>query len=54
MPERGLISNGRIQYFSDDMVIRFLDRVVVTDEGYDVMFKAGITVFIPMKVVKKD
>ena len=32
-------------YFSnDDLVIRYLDRVVVKDDGYEVIFKAGVTV----------
>ena len=26
------------------MVIRYLDRVVVKDDGYEVIFKAGVTV----------
>lgn len=27
-----------------DLVIRYLDRVVVKDDGYEVAFKAGVTV----------
>ena len=30
--------------FNNDLVIRYLDRVVVKDEGYEVAFKAGVTV----------
>ena len=29
---------------NNDLVIRYLDRVVVNDEGYEVTFKAGVTV----------
>ncbi len=30
--------------FNNDQVIRYLDRVVVKDDGYEVIFKAGVTV----------
>lgn len=47
-PELGLIGrDGKIKYFSDDMVIRFLEKVVVTDEGYEVHFKAKVVITVP-------
>ena len=30
--------------FNNDLVIRYLDRVVVQDDSYEVIFKAGMTV----------
>ena len=36
--------NGRMDAFNNDLVIRYLDRVVVKDDGYEVAFKAGVTV----------
>ena len=36
--------NGRMEAFNNDLVIRYLDRVVVKDDGYEVVFKAGVTV----------
>ena len=39
-----LDENGRMEAFNNDLVIRYLDRVVVKDDGYEVAFKAGVTV----------
>ena len=36
--------NGRMERFNNDLVIRYLDKVVVKDDGYEVVFKAGVTV----------
>ena len=44
VPEGGLDENGRMEAFNNDLVIRYLDRVVVKDDGYEVSFKAGVTV----------
>ena len=33
-----------MEAFNNDLVIRYLDRVVVKDDGYEVVFKAGVTV----------
>ena len=44
MPEGVLDVNGRMEVFNNDLVIRYLDRVVVKDDGYEVTFKAGVTV----------
>ena len=34
----------RMEAFNNNLVIRYLDRVVVKDDGYAVTFKAGVTV----------
>ena len=39
-----LNDEGKITGFYNDMVIRYLDTVTVLDEGYEVNFKAGLTV----------
>ena len=44
MPESVLDENGRMERFNNDLVIRYLDRVVVQDDGYEVAFKAGVKV----------
>ena len=44
VPEGVLDENGRMEAFNSDLVIRYLDRVVVKDDGYEVAFKAGVTV----------
>lgn len=33
-----------LQRFNNDLVIRYLDKVVVKEDGYEVAFKAGVTV----------
>jgi len=44
VPEGVLDENGRMEAFNNDLVIRYLDSVVVKDDGYEVVFKAGVTV----------
>ena len=44
VPQGVLDENGRMEAFNNDLVIRYLDRVVVRDDGYEVVFKAGVTV----------
>ena len=44
VPEGVLDENGRMERFNNDLVIRYLDRVVVKDDGYEVVFKAGVRV----------
>jgi hypothetical protein len=39
-----LDENGRMEAWGNDLVIRYLDRVVVKEDGYEVVFKAGMTV----------
>ena len=34
----------RVKEFDDDMVARYLEEVIVNEEGYEVRFKAGISV----------
>ena len=41
VPEEVLDENGRMESFNNDLVIRYLDRVVVLEDGYEVVFKAG-------------
>ena len=43
MPEGVLDENGRMERFNNDLVIRYLDRVVVQEDVYEVMFKAGVS-----------
>lgn len=44
VPEGVLDENGRMEAWGNDLVIRYLDKVVVRDDGYEVAFKAGVTV----------
>ena len=44
VPEGVLDENGRMDAFNNNLVIRYLDKVVVKDAGYEVAFKAGVTV----------
>ena len=44
VPEGVLDENGRMERFNNDLVIRYLDRVVVKEDGYEVEFKAGVKV----------
>ena len=44
VPEGVLDENGQMERFNNDLVIRYLDRVVVQDGGYEVAFKAGVKV----------
>ncbi|MDO5456708.1 MAG: recombinase family protein, partial [Eubacteriales bacterium] len=44
VPEGVLDENGRMEAFNNDLVIRYLDKVAVKDDGYEVVFKAGVRV----------
>ena len=44
VPEGVLTEDGRMEAFNNDLVIRYLDRAVVKEDGYEVAFKAGVTV----------
>ena len=44
VPKGVLAEDGSMAGFDNDLVIRYLDKVVVREEGYDVVFKAGVTV----------
>lgn len=42
----GVVSDGRVVGYDNEMVIRYLDRVIVNDQDYEVRFKGGITVTV--------
>lgn len=44
MPEGVLDENRRMERFNNDLVIRYLDKVIVKDDGYEAIFKAGVKV----------
>ena len=44
VPEGMLDENGRMEAWGNDLVIRYLDKVVVKEDGYEVAFKAGVSV----------
>ena len=44
VPGGVLDENGRMERLNNDLVIRYLDKVVVQDDGYEVAFKAGVRV----------
>ncbi len=44
VPESVLEENGLMERFNNGLIIRYLDKVVVKDDGYEVSFKAGVTV----------
>ena len=44
VPEGVLDESGRMETFNNDLVIRYLDKVIVKDDGYEVAFKAGVKV----------
>ena len=48
MPEGVLAEDGSMAGYNNDLVIRYLDKVVVAEEGYEVAFKAGVTVEVEM------
>ena len=35
--------------FNNDLIIRYLDSMVVKDDGYEVIFKAGVTVEVEIR-----
>ena len=43
---KGVLVNGRMVSFDNGLVIRYLDKVIVEDDGYRVLFKAGLEVRI--------
>ena len=42
---------GRVQQFNDDMVVRYIDRITVTDEGFDVHFKVDVKIRITAREI---
>ena len=49
VPEGVLDAQGRMVVFRDELVIRYLESVTVQDGGYDMHFKTGIRVWIPVE-----
>ena len=41
-----VISDGRVIGYDNEMVIRYLDRVIVNDLDYEVRFKGGVSVVV--------
>ena len=44
--QEGVIVDGRVMLYDNEMVIRYLDRVVVNDQNYEVQLKGGVTITI--------
>ena len=44
VPEGVLDEDGQIDAFNNNLVIRYLDKVIVKEDDYEVAFKAGVTV----------
>ena len=49
VPEGVLDAQGRMVMFLDELVIRYLESVTVQDGGYDMHFKIGIRVWVPVE-----
>lgn len=45
-PESLMDSKGKMVAFNNDLVIRHIDLITVQDRGYDIHFKAGITIHV--------
>ena len=41
-----VVSDGMVIGYDNEMAIRYLDRVVVNDDGYEVRFKGGVSVVV--------
>ena len=41
---KDVIGEGRVIGYDNEMVVRYLDRVIVNDDTYEVRFKGGVTV----------
>ena len=37
---------GRLVRFDDAMVLKYIDHLTVTDDGFDVIFKAGLAIHV--------
>lgn len=52
--DSGIIGDdGKIMRCSNDLIIRYLEKVVVNEDGYEVWFKAGVSVKIPLEKLNK-
>ena len=49
---KGILENGRMVRFDNGLVIRYLDKVIVEDDGYRVLFKAGLEVEVLLERMK--
>ena len=38
--------DGQVVGYDNEMVIRYLDRVVVNDQNYEVQLKGGVTITV--------
>ena len=41
-----VIGEGRVIGYDNEMAIRYLDRVVVNDDGYEIRLKGGISITV--------
>ena len=41
-----MVIGGKMKLFDNDLVIRFVDHVIVNDYGYEIVFKANLEIFI--------
>ena len=37
---------GKVVRFDDAMVLKYIDHLTVTDDGFDVIFKAGLAIHV--------
>lgn len=49
---KGVLENGRLVRFDNGLVIRYLGKVLVEDDGYRILFKAGLEVEVIMDRVE--
>ena len=49
LPRGSRNGDGRLIAFDNDLVVRYISQIIVTDDGFDVYFKAGITIHIPLE-----
>lgn len=42
----GVIEEGMVRGYDNEMAIRYLDRVVVLDDAYEVRLKGGVTITV--------
>ena len=48
--------NGRLVVFDNGLVIRYMDKILAEDDGYRILFKAGLEVEVKdrMKACKVE
>ena len=42
-PKEGIVEDGKIRKFDDGLVVRYLDKVIVKEDRYEINLKGGIT-----------